>query len=201
VISPASESEVKGALSYAVSCDGPVAIRYPRDVVPNGVIEQSTSKIPFETGKSVTIREGREKIVIVALGSVLSEAVVAAEQLADKNIDVGVVNARFAKPLDDAIVSLVLRGYDVVTVEDHGVACGFGSAVLEAVAEKVSGGDNRGREGSIGRVVTLGGPDSFVRVATRAVQMDDIGISAVKIAATVEQLLRSNNNPEAKNSR
>lgn len=196
VISPASESEVKGALSYAVSCDGPVAIRYPRDVVPNGVIEQSTSKLPFETGKSVTIRQGNDRVVIVALGSVLSEAVDAAELLADKNIDVGVINARFVKPLDDAIVSLVVSGYDIITVEDHGVACGFGSAVLEAVAVRVSGGDNKRRGGSIGRVVTLGGPDSFVKVATRAVQMDEIGISAGKIATTVEQLLRAINNPE-----
>ena len=196
VLSPASESEIKGALDFAVSFDGPVAIRYPRDVVPNGVIEQSTSKKAFEMGRSVTIREGSDRIVIVALGSVLSEAMVAAEQLADKNIDVGVINARFAKPLDERIVSLVLEGYDVVTVEDHGVACGFGSAVLEGVAEKMRGGDNMAVEGAMGRVVTLGGPDSFVKVATRSVQMDEIGISAGKIAENVEQLLRAINNPE-----
>jgi 1-deoxy-D-xylulose-5-phosphate synthase len=201
LISPASESEMREALSFAVSHEGPVAIRYPRDIVPNGEIEAATSAVDFEMGKSVTMREGRGGVVIVALGSVLAEAMEAAELLADKNIDVGVINARFAKPIDEAIISLICEGTDVVTVEDHGVACGFGSAVLEAAAKGAIGGDNKMRGGRMGRIVTLGGGDCFVDVDTRSAQMDVIGVSAGRIVQIVEKLTGAINNHEVENSR
>ena len=70
-------------------------------------------------------------IAIAAYGTVLSEAISAAKTLEQEGIAVDVINARFAAPIDDAIFALIGKGKGIITVEDHGLACGFGSAVLE----------------------------------------------------------------------
>ncbi len=201
LVSPAGEFEIKDALTFALSHAGPVAIRYPKDVVPNGQIEQATSEKPFQLGKSVTVRQGRDNIAIVGLGSVLAEALAAAERLADKNIDVTVINARFAKPVDEDIVALVMEGTHIITVEDHTLAGGFGSAVLEAAAGKTLKGDCSAVVPTRGTIITLGAGDYFIGVDSRAAQMDEIGISAAKIAETVEKLLDRINNQAIGNSR
>ena len=201
LVSPAGEFEIKGALTFALSHAGPVAIRYPKDVVPNGQIEQATSEKPFQLGKSITVKQGRDNIAIVALGSVLAEALAAAEQLADKNIDVTVINARFAKPVDEDIVARVMEGTHIITVEDHTLAGGFGSAVLEAAAGKTLKGDCSAVVPTRGTIITLGAGDYFIGVDSRAAQMDEIGISAAKIAETVEKLLDRINNQAIGNSR
>ncbi len=201
LVSPAGEFEIKGALTFALSHAGPVAIRYPKDVVPNGQIEQATSEKPFQLGKSITVKQGRDNIAIVALGSVLAEALAAAEQLADKNIDVTVINARFAKPVDEDIVARVMEGTHIITVEDHTLAGGFGSAVLEAAAGKTLEGDCSAVVPTRGTIITLGAGDYFIGVDSRAAQMDEIGISAAKIAETVEKLLHRINNQAIGNSR
>ncbi|MBE0536860.1 MAG: 1-deoxy-D-xylulose-5-phosphate synthase [Phycisphaerae bacterium] len=198
LISPASEYEIKEALAFAAASSSPVAIRYPRDTVPNGQIEAATSGKPFELAKSVTIRQGRDPVVIAALGSILSEALLAAEQLADKNIDITVVNARFAKPVDPALIDMVRRGSHLITVEDHGIAAGFGSAVLEAAAATALQQDPTAARGSI---ITLGGPDHFIDADSRPAQLNEIGISAEKIAAVVEKLTAAINNQALQNSR
>jgi len=202
LVSPAGEYEIRAGLAFAMSHGGPVAIRYPKDIVPNGRIEEATSAKPFELGKSLTVRQGRDNIAIVALGSILAEALDAADRLADKNIDVTVINARFAKPLDEEIVSLAVAGTHIITVEDHGLAGGFGSAVLEAAAARTLREDcaaavSPGR----GTIVTLGGGDYFIGVDARGAQMDEIGITAVRIAETVEKLLDRINNQTIGNSR
>jgi len=201
LVSPAGEFEIKDALAFALSHAGPVAIRYPRDIVPNGQIEQATSQKPFQLGKSVTVRQGGDNIAIVALGSVLAEALAAAEQLADKNIDATVINARFAKPVDEDIIALAMEGTHIITAEDHSLAGGFGSAVLEAAAGKTLEGDCPAPRPSRGTIITLGGGDYFIGVDSRTAQMDEIGISAAKIAETVEKLLHRINNQAIENSR
>ncbi len=201
LVSPAGEFEIKDALAFALSHGGPVAIRYPRDIVPNGQIEQATSERPFQLGKSITVKQGRDNIAIVALGSVLAEALTAAEQLADKNIDLTVINARFAKPVDEDIVALAMEGTHIITVEDHSLAGGFGSAVLEAAAGKTLQDDCPAVGPNRGTIITLGGGDYFIGVDSRTAQMDEIGISAAKIAETVEKLLDRINNQAIGNSR
>ncbi|RKY09490.1 MAG: 1-deoxy-D-xylulose-5-phosphate synthase [Planctomycetota bacterium] len=201
LVSPAGEFEIKDALAFALSHDGPVAIRYPKDVVPNGRIEQATSEKPFQMGKSVTVRQGRDNIAIVALGSVLAEALAAAEQLADKNVDVTVINARFAKPVDEDIVALAMEGKHIITAEDHSLAGGFGSAVLEAASGETFHGDCPDAAPTRGTIITLGAGDYFVGVDSRTAQMDEIGVSAAKIAETVEKLLHRINNQVIENSR
>ncbi|HIJ71075.1 MAG TPA: 1-deoxy-D-xylulose-5-phosphate synthase [Planctomycetes bacterium] len=185
---PANETEVRGVLDFAVGVDRPVAVRYPRDIVPDSGDEPAGCQLPFELGKSVTVRRGGGDIVIVALGGILTEAVKAADILAGEDIDVTVINARFAKPIDDSIVSMFYDKKNIITVEDHSMACGFGSALLEAVARRrlEKGGVE---SANAGRITVLGGPDRFVKIGSRKVQLDEIGVSARRIVETARAVL------------
>jgi len=97
-----------------------------------------------------------------------------------RRLAVDVINARFAAPVDEKIVAKLLESKGLVTVEDHRLCCGFGSAVLEAAA----------RSGRIrGSIVTLGVPKSFVGHDLRSVQLELAGVSAEKIARTVKEMV------------
>jgi 1-deoxy-D-xylulose-5-phosphate synthase len=185
LISPACEWELKAALEFALSIDTPVAIRYPRDAVPDGGIDETLSQNPFELGKSCRVRSGDGKVVIAALGSVLSEALAAAEELSAEGIEVTVVNARFAKPIDPDIIGVLYEGSSLITVEDHSLACGFGSAVLEAATEYAA---EHGKYE--GQIITLGGPDRFIKAGPRSVQLEEAGASIKGIFEAVKILNR-----------
>ncbi len=146
---PANGVEMRLALEYALGEDRPVVIRYPKDTVPAEKQVRTACRTPFELGKSVLVRKARgSRVAIVSYGSVLSEALKAAGLLGKEKIAVDVINGRFAAPIDDKIISLAERGKGIVTVEDHHLACGFGSAVLEAVPELE-------RSGKVGRRLVL----------------------------------------------
>jgi 1-deoxy-D-xylulose-5-phosphate synthase len=144
--------------------------------------------VPFEKGKSICLRQTSGKIVIVAVGPILAEALKAADILKQEGIEVGVVNARFAKPVDEAIVELFAQDKTVIIAEDHSLACGFGSAVLEEATRKAGLSDNNIIKTAVGRAVLLGGPDEFIPVATRARQLEWMGLTAEKIIQTVKSL-------------
>ena len=186
---PANEAEMKAALAFALGIDRPVAIRYPRDIVPDGVLESPGCESPFELGKSVTVRQGSSDVVIVALGSILAEAVKAADVLAGEGIDVGVISARFAKPIDEKIISLFYDKKSIITVEEHSLACGFGSTVLELAAKKSFENKTRVSPDNMGKIVTLGGPDEFIKVGSRGIQLDEIGVSAARIVEAVKTIV------------
>jgi 1-deoxy-D-xylulose-5-phosphate synthase len=186
---PASETEMKAALNFAFGIDRPVAIRYPRDVILDGVLELPGCQSPFELGKSVTVRQAGSDVVVVALGSILAEAVKAADVLAGEGIDVGVINARFAKPIDEKIISLLYDKKNIITVEEHGLACGFGSAVLELAAKKSFEDKTRFSPHNMGKIITLGGPDEFIKVGSRSTQLDEIGVSAALIVEAVKTIV------------
>jgi 1-deoxy-D-xylulose-5-phosphate synthase len=178
---PANEVEVKLALEFALGAKKPVIIRYPKDLVPSPKFVRSACATPFKLGKSVVVKKGKDSfIAIVAYGSVLSEAIAAAGILWRDGIAVDVINARFAAPVDEKIIAKLLESKGLVTVEDHRLCCGFGSAVLEAAA----------RSGRIrGSIVTLGVPKSFVGHDLRSVQLELAGVSAEKIARTVKEMV------------
>ena len=91
----------------------------------------------------MVVRKTRDSaIAIVSYGSVLTEALRAANVLAKEGIAVDVINARFAAPVDERIIALLETGKSIITVEDHHSACGFGSAVLELVAAKAGADRN-----------------------------------------------------------
>jgi 1-deoxy-D-xylulose-5-phosphate synthase len=180
---------MKAALDYAVMAKGPVAIRYPKEIVNQNPQESSLS-IPYQKGKSAVVRPCSGTIVIAAVGPVLTEAIKAADILKQEGIEIGVINVRFAKPADDAIVELFAQGKTVIIAEDHGISCGFGSAVLEKAVQQAYLSDNTSMKEAIGRTVLLGGADEFIAAAVRARQLDWMGLSAEKIVCTVKHLSR-----------
>jgi 1-deoxy-D-xylulose-5-phosphate synthase len=127
------------------------------------------------------LRQGRKKLVLVAYGSMAVEALGAAEILKGDNIDITVINARFAKPIDEKIISLLADDFSIITIEDHAAACGFGSAVLEAAAK--AGFDTT-------KITVLGVGDKFVQADKRAEQLKQCGLSAQEIAETAKKVLK-----------
>ncbi|MCH8118606.1 MAG: 1-deoxy-D-xylulose-5-phosphate synthase [Planctomycetes bacterium] len=178
---PANEIETKLALEFALGQDKPVVIRYPKDFVPEQEFIRAACSKPFTLGKSVVVKRSKKSAVaIVSYGSVLTEALRAAELLAEDGIAVDVINGRFAAPVDEKIVSLLEQGKSIITVEDHASACGFGSAVLELAAASSH---------SPKAIRLLGAPRRFIGHNSRAQQFMEAGINADKIAETVKEML------------
>jgi 1-deoxy-D-xylulose-5-phosphate synthase len=178
---PANEVEIKLALEFALDANRPVIIRYPKDLVPSRKFVRSASAKPFKLGKSVIVKKSKNSsVAIIAYGSILAEALLAAETLRSDGIAVDVINARFAAPVDEKIITLPQQGKAIITVEDHRLCCGFGSAVLEAAAAA-----STGMQGSI---VTLGIPRTFLKHDTRSAQLMEAGINADKIAQAAKQV-------------
>jgi len=178
---PANDIEMKGALEFALSQNQPVVIRYPKDFVPEQKFVRAACARPFSLGKSVLVKRSKKSAVaIVSYGSILTEALKAAELLAEENIAADVINGRFAGPVDEKIVSLLDKGKAIITVEDHAGACGFGSAVLELAAAKSS---------SIKNIRVLGTPGRFIGHNSRKHQLMEAGINADKIVETVKEML------------
>lgn len=189
VLAPATEREVKLCLDFARTHDKATAIRYPRDFVPDQSEKIACCDAPFELGKSVTVVDNNADVVLVSYGAVLANAVEAAETLEGEGVKVDVINARFAKPLDNRIFEMVKNGKTIITIEDHNKSCGFGSAVVERLHE-LADIDNGLEDYSAGEVIVLGGGDEYIQKASRDVQMDEMGISSDKVVETVKRALR-----------
>jgi 1-deoxy-D-xylulose-5-phosphate synthase len=183
VACPASEAELRSVLEMAVRSEHPVAIRYPKEVVPNGQLEPLTAA-PMVPGQSVTLRPGGE-IVLVGIGPVVIHALHAAEQLAERGIEVGVINARFAKPIDASLIDLHDQGKTLIVLEDHTIAAGFASAVLEQAALRNVSQPGRAVKG---RILPLACPDVFIPAGSRNHQLAGFGLSAEKIVELVLSL-------------
>jgi transketolase len=133
VICPCDSIEARKATVAAVSTDTPVYLRLARDKSP----VMTTDATPFEIGKAQTVwRSESPRVGIVACGALLYKALLAARALEDDHIDVEVMNLATIKPLDeDALVSLATRAGCIVTVEEHQIRAGMGSAVAECLAK------------------------------------------------------------------
>ena len=133
VINPSDDVEAKAAVRAAYEHDGPVYLRFGRLAVP---VINDRPDYKFELGKGVVLREGKD-LTIVATGLPVSECLEAAEKLAADGIDAKVINIHRIKPLDeDLIVAAAKETGKVVTVEEHSVIGGLGSAVCDVLAEK-----------------------------------------------------------------
>jgi len=132
VASPKDEQELRSLLHTAIGQDHPFALHYPRDA---GFGDPEIEPRPIPVGRGEVLREGRD-IVLVGFGPIVRRALEAADLLAADGWSVGVVNARFVKPLDGDLIVQQARGKAlVVTLEESVVTGGFGSAVLEALEE------------------------------------------------------------------
>ncbi|MBS3821113.1 MAG: 1-deoxy-D-xylulose-5-phosphate synthase [Planctomycetes bacterium] len=173
---PADVEEMSAVLEFALGQDGPVAIRYARDVAPEG-----TGDCPaFQIGRSRTLRDGKAA-TILAYGSTVAPALDAATTLAADGTEVAVVNARFAKPLDKEMLADRIAAGPLLVVEDHARIGGLGSAVLELAAE--NDWDTRA-------VRLLGIPDRFVAHASRPHQLRVVGLDAEGIATAARGLIQ-----------
>ena len=133
VINPADDVEARAAVKAAIEHDGPVYLRFGRLAVP---VINNNADYKFELGKGVTLREGTD-VTIIATGLCVSEAVEAAKMLEADGISAKVINIHTIKPLDEElVVAAALATGKVVTVEEHSVIGGLGSAVCDCLSEK-----------------------------------------------------------------
>lgn len=179
VMAPKDEAELRDMLLTAVAYeDGPIALRYPRAM---GVgADLSVPPRHLEIGRAEVLREGRD-VVFLALGRMVQEALAAAGTLAAEGTEIGVVNARFVKPLDETLIARLARRYThLVTLEDNVVAGGFGSAVLELL-------HSRGIPNA--RCHCVGLPDRFVEHGETSFLFERYGLSASRLVERVRSLL------------
>jgi 1-deoxy-D-xylulose-5-phosphate synthase len=174
VLAPGDEHDLTAMLDWALTQNGPVAIRYPKAVVERHAGERP----PIELGRAEMLVEGHDGL-IVACGTLLGGALEAAAKLREEGLEVGVVNARFVKPIDARLPEWIEAAPWVVTVEENALQTGFGSAVLETV------NDAGVHAGPIKR---LGIPDRFVEHGERAELLADLGLDAGGIAAACRHL-------------
>ena len=133
IMAPKDFSELENMMELAVSMNSPVVIRYPRG--GESKIELP-NKEKLELGKAEVLKEGQD-ITIVAIGKMVSKAMEIANALANENIDVEVINARFLKPLDEeTIEKSLLKTHNLITIEDGTIIGGLASAVNEMVMKK-----------------------------------------------------------------
>ena len=133
VMNPSDDVEAKAAVKAALDHEGPVYIRFGRLAVP---VINDTPDYKFELGKGVVLREGKD-VTIVATGLPVSECLIAADKLAADGIDAKVINIHTIKPLDEELILAAAKETGkVVTVEEHSVIGGLGSAVCDVLSEK-----------------------------------------------------------------
>jgi 1-deoxy-D-xylulose-5-phosphate synthase len=161
---------------------GPIAIRYPRGSGPGKPLIDDPEKIqPIEIGTWEQLRPG-DDAVILAIGSMVHPALQARDDLAGEGVSVEVVNARFAKPLDDEMLdSLLARHRNWLTIEENVLAGGFGSAVMEWI-------ERRGALEAV-NLSRMGIPDEFTDHGTREEVLEDVGLSRRNIAGAVRALI------------
>lgn len=134
IMAPKNENELAKMLVTAIDHHGPAAVRYPRGTGTGVAIDENPERIPI--GKGEVVSDG-EDILIVAAGSSVNEAEKASLKLKEKNISATIINARFIKPLDkDLITRYASKIKNIITVEEHVLDGGFGSAVIELLIDQ-----------------------------------------------------------------
>jgi len=178
VMAPKNENELQHMLKTAVSCGHPVSLRYPRGKGIGVSLDDELKTL--EIGKSEVLKEGSD-LAIIAIGSIVTSAVAATEKLLKEGLNIKVINARFVKPLDEELIiktaSMIKK---IITVEENILQGGFGSAVLELLAEK-----------NVTDVMVrrLGITDEFVYHATQAEQRHKYGLDEEGIIGAVKEML------------
>lgn len=181
IMAPKDENECRQMLHTAYHYNGPTAVRYPRGVGTGAEIQQQMTAL--EIGKAEIVaqfnQDADQQISILAFGSRVAASVEAAELFASKHsVAVRVVNMRFVKPLDEQIIrDLTPRTQLFVTVEEHAVMAGAGSAVNEFLAQAKI----------IKPILNLGLPDAFLHQATHQQMLADCGLDGQGIFASIEK--------------
>lgn len=176
VIVPADSSEMEKAVRAAYEYDGPVYLRVGKLKVP----DVTTADTPFEIGKAIRFREGSE-VTLISTGNMLFETLKAAEILAEKGVSAEVLHMHTVKPIDsEAIAESARKTGAVVTVEEHSILNGLGSAVAETLCEKYPVPLRR-----------VGTKDVFGLSGTMDELIDYFGLRAEPIAATALEAIQA----------
>jgi 1-deoxy-D-xylulose-5-phosphate synthase len=171
VMAPADENECRQMLYTAVSLEGPAAVRYPRGTGPGVPVKAQMEALPV--GKAEVRREGHSGLAILAFGTMVHAVTPTAERL-----DATLVNMRFVKPIDEAvIVRMASRHEYLVTVEENVVGGGAGDAVLEVLTA----------QGYLRPVLQLGLPDRFIEHGSRADNLAAAGLDPASLAAAIDR--------------
>jgi 1-deoxy-D-xylulose-5-phosphate synthase len=174
-MAPRDEAMLRRMLRTGLLLEGPSAIRYPRGAAVG--VEIPTDPEPLEVGTGEVLREGN-RVAIIGYGAGVEKALGAADILGD---DVTVVDARFVKPLDTALIASLAREHELlVTVEEGVLQGGFGSAVLEALSDA----------GLATRVLRVGLPDRYVTHGAPKLLHEEVGFTAEAIAERIEAAVR-----------
>ncbi len=185
VMAPADENECRQMLYTGVTLKCPAVVRYPRGTGPGAPIEAQMRALPL--GKAEVRREGRSGLAILAFGALVP----ACAALADR-LDATLVNMRFVKPLDEALVLDVAGRHEaIVTVEENVVAGGGGSAIDELLVA----------HGTALPVLNLGIPDQFIEHGSREECLAAAGLDAASLETTISQWWRVTKRPAAARSR
>jgi 1-deoxy-D-xylulose-5-phosphate synthase len=170
LMAPADENECRQMLTTGFQLNGPSAVRYPRGAGPGVAVQKALSAIPIGKGE---IRRQGKKMAILAFGSMLKPALDAAEKL-----DATVANMRFVKPLDAELVKRLAATHElIVTVEEHQIMGGAGSAVLEVLAKSNT------------RALLLGLPDRFIDHGDTAKLLSSVGLDADGIQKSIRSVI------------
>lgn len=180
VMAPKDENELRHMLKTAVECNGPVSVRYPRGSGVGVDITEPLHTLPL--GKAEVLREGSD-VCIWAIGSMVSSALQVAEELAQQGISAGVVNMRFAKPLDKELLLEHAQKYTkLITLEEGMLQGGVGSAVLETL--------NEAQLLQHCQVLTLGIPDEFVLHGDKRLLLRDLELDVPAIVRQTVALVK-----------
>lgn len=184
VMAPKDEEELRHMLATAIAIPGPAAVRYPRGAGLGVALTDSFEKLPV--GKAEVLQEKGE-IAFLAVGTMVEHAKAAAAILAEEGIEAAVVNMRFIKPLDTALIDAMAKTKKlIITAEENVLAGGFGSAVAEYLADS----------GQQVPLVRFGIPDRFIEQGTRKELLSLCGLQPEQMAECVRERL-SHLAPEA----
>ena len=175
IINPADDVEAKAAVEAAILHEGPVYMRFGRLAAP---VFNDADTYKFELGKGIKLREGSD-ISIIATGLMVSEALKAAEILAAEGVSAEVINIHTIKPIDKEIITATAaKTRKVLTVEEHSVIGGLGSAVCDVLAETCPT-----------KVVKIGVNDEFGHSGPAVKLLEEFGLCADNIVKTAKAMV------------
>lgn len=172
IMTPSDENELRALLTTGYLYNGPAAVRYPRGTGPDAKVTNQLSAV--EIGKGVVRRQG-EKVALLVFGVQLAEAMQVAEKL-----NFTVIDMRFVKPLDEALVLVTARSHELlVTIEENSIMGGAGSAVSELLL----------KEDCLKSILQLGLPDIYIEHASPANMLAECGLDATGIETAIKHRL------------
>jgi transketolase len=176
IINPSDDIEARAAVTAAYDHDGPVYMRFGRLAIP---VINDRADYKFELGKGVTLREGTDA-TIIATGLCTGASLEAAEKMAQRGLDVGVINIHTIKPIDkEIIVKAAEKTKKIITVEEHSVIGGLGGAVCEVLSENCPS-----------TVLRIGVNDCFGHSGPATALLHEFGLDAEGIDNKVSSFLK-----------